>query len=88
MSEVHEEQQSNPKVEAALRLLGEAFKTLSPEERETVKEIQAEVDEAMKAGTIADPKLEFCYTVKFSGERIKNQKLKHATDQYIAAIEG
>lgn len=91
MSEVHEDapvQQANPKVESALRLLADALKTLTPEEREAVKGIQAEVDQAIQNGTASDPRLEFCYTIKFSGDRITNAKLKHATDQYIAAVEG
>lgn len=91
MSEVHEEQQSNPKVESALRLLSEAFKSLAPEEKQTVKEFQSEVDQGVQNGTVEDTlearTLEFCYSVKFSGERIKNVRLRHAADQYIAAIE-
>lgn len=84
------EEQTNPKVDAAMRLLQEALnpRTLTPEEIAAIKEFQTEVDQAVQAGTVSDRHLEFCYSVKFSGERIKNVKLRHAADQYIAAIEG
>ncbi len=70
-----------------MQLLQEAFKALTPEERATVREIQAEVDEASKAGSIPDPRLEFCYTVRFSKDRLDNSKLLRACESYITAIE-
>lgn len=81
-------QELSPGAEAAMKLLQEAFKTLSPEERAAVKDIQSEVDAAAQAGTIADARLEFCYTVKFSGDRISNAKLLRACEAYITAAEG
>lgn len=81
-------QEGNPSVEAAMHLLQEAFKALTSEERGIVKEIQAEVDEAARAGAIPDPRLEFCYTVKFSKDRLDNSRLLRACEAYITAVEG
>lgn len=86
--EVHAQVESDPRVEAAMKLLADAFKSLSPDERTIVKEIQAEVDAAAEAGTLPDPKLEFCYTIKFSKDRIGNTKLLRACEAYITAVEG
>ena len=80
-------QDMSPRVEAALKLLQDAFKSLTPEERAVVKEIQAEVDAAAQAGALPDPKLEFCYTVKFSKDRIPSTKLLRACEAYITAVE-
>lgn len=72
----------------ALTQMQAAFKTLTREEIAVVKELQSEVDVADKAGTIKDAKLEFCYTVKFSKDRINNAKLLEACQAYITATEG
>jgi len=78
---------TNPGVEAAMKLLQEAFKFLTPDERTAIREIQAEVDAAAEGGTVADPRLEFCYTVKFSTDRINNGQLLRACEAYITASE-
>jgi hypothetical protein len=78
---------TNPDVEAAMKLLQEAFKFLTPDERTTIREIQAAVDAAAEGGTVADPRLEFCYTVKISTDRINNVRLLKACEAYIAATE-
>jgi len=78
---------TKPHVEAAMKLLQEAFKFLTPDERTAVREIQAEVDAAAEGGTVPDPRLEFCYTIKFSNDRIKNAQLLRACEAYITAVE-
>lgn len=82
-----EEASTPPRVEAAMKLLQEAFKFLTPDERAAVREIQAEVDAAAEGGTVQDPRLEFCYTVKFSKERINSAQLLRACEAYITAVE-
>lgn len=71
----------------AMSMLKQAFKVLSPEEIKTVKSIQKECEEALKAGTIKDAQLEFCYCVKMSPDRINHTLLMKACDAYIAACE-
>ncbi|MBQ7568456.1 hypothetical protein IJT17_06590 [bacterium] len=79
----------NPEaVKEALALLQESFKGLDHEEMEVVRSIQKEVDDAVKAGTVTNSKLEFCYTIKFSQDRISNSKLLGACEAYIKAVEG
>jgi len=70
-----------------MKLLQEAFKFLTPDERAAVRGIQAEVDAAAEGGTVADPRLEFCYTIKFSQDRINNAQLLRACEAYITAVE-
>ena len=74
-------------VKEALELLQAALKELSREEMEVVRSLQKEVDDAVKAGTVSNAKLEFCYTIKFSRDRISNAKLLEACEAYIKAAE-
>lgn len=71
----------------ALSMIQQAFKSLTLEEVKVVKELQQEVDAAVKAGTASDPKLEFCYSVKFCGEKLTHPELRAACEAYIAAAE-
>ncbi len=71
-----------------LEKLHSALKSLDQDEIAVVRSIQQEVDAAVKAGSVADAKLEFCYTVKFSQDRISNPKLLEACEAYIKAAEG
>ena len=77
----------NPLKEAMLALQ-DALHKLKPEEMVVVRDIQKEVDAAKKAGTVDNPQLEFCYTIKFSQDRISNAKLLGACEAYIKAVEG
>ena len=78
---------SADQVKEALELLQSALKELSREEMEVVRSLQKEVDDAVKAGTVSNAKLEFCYTIKFSQDRISNAKLLEACEAYIKAAE-
>ncbi|MDO5295614.1 MAG: hypothetical protein Q4F00_03080 [bacterium] len=71
----------------ALELLQTALKELDHEEMAVVRSLQKEVDDAVKAGSVTNAKLEFCYTVKFSQDRISNPKLLEACEAYIKAAE-
>ncbi len=74
-------------MQEAMNKMHEAFKGLSREEIAAVKEFQKEVDEAAKAGNVSDTKLEFCYAIKFGADKISNEALRAACDEYIKAAE-
>ena len=76
------------KMKEAMEQLQTALKELSREEMEVVRSLQKEVDDAVKAGTVTNAKLEFCYTIKFSRDRLSNAKLLEACEAYIKAAEG
>ena len=74
-------------IQEALNLLQTALKKLEADEIEIVRSIQKEVDDAVKSGTVSNAKLEFCYTIKFSQDRICNAELLKACEAYIKAAE-
>lgn len=94
MSEVPVSEESagegaNPAVEEAMKLMEIAMNTLSPEERRVIIQLKKEVDEASaQAGGNFDHRLEFCYAIKFSGDKVKSTRLLTAIEAYIKAVEG
>lgn len=81
---------TDSQMEEALRLMQMAMNTLGPTEREAVAEIRREVDAAASGagGEAFDKRLEFCYAIKFSKDKIKNGRLQQAAEAYIKAAEG
>ncbi|MBQ7501430.1 hypothetical protein IJT93_01760 [bacterium] len=69
----------------AMEALQKAFRKLSKEEIQVVKNIQKECAQAKEAGTVEDERLEFCYCVKMSTDLINNEELTIACDAYIEA---
>jgi len=69
----------------AMEALQKAFKKLSKEEIQVVKNIQKECAQAKAAGTVEDERLEFCYCVKMSTDLINNEDLTAACNAYIEA---
>lgn len=73
----------------AMKLMEIAMNTLSPEERKEVIRLKKEVDDASKsAGEHFDHRLEFCYAIKFSQDKIKSTRMLNAVEAYIRAVEG
>lgn len=79
----------DPALEEAMKLMEIAMNTLGPEERRVIVQLKKEVDEAASsAGANFDHRLEFCYAIKFSGDKIKSTRLINAIEAYIKAVEG
>lgn len=77
----------SPAIQQAMKKMERAMAALSREERMALREIQQEIEQAAKvAGDEFDKRLEFCYMVKFSPDKISNQKLLAACDAYIDAV--
>lgn len=72
-----------------MRLMEIAMNTLGPEEKRVIVQLKKEVQEAAaQSGSNFDHRLEFCYAIKFSGDKIKSTRLLTAIEAYIKAVEG
>ncbi len=79
----------NPAVLEAMKLMEIAMNTLGPEEKRVIFQLRKEVqDAAAQSGSNFDHRLEFCYAIKFSGDKIKSTRMLHAVEAYIRAVEG
>ncbi|MBI3925376.1 MAG: hypothetical protein HY319_07555 [Armatimonadetes bacterium] len=76
-------------VDEAMRLMQFAMGTLKPEERQVLNDLRKEIDEAAHTASAGfDKRLEFCYAIKFSKDKIPSQRLQEAVERYIKAVEG
>lgn len=79
----------DPAVEEAMKLMEIAMNTIGPEEKRVIIQLKKEVQEAAgQSGSNFDHRLEFCYAIKFSGDKIKSTRLLNAVEAYIKAVEG
>lgn len=79
----------DPALVEAMKLMEIAMNTLGPEEKRVIIQLKKEVQEASaQAGSNFDHRLEFCYAIKFSGDKIKSTRLLNAIEAYIRAVEG
>ena len=75
-------------LEEAMTLMEQAMKVLGPSEQQVLRQTKLEVDEAAKQGGAGfDKRLEFCYAIKFSKDKLPNARLQKAVDSYIQAAE-
>ncbi len=74
--------------EQAKQAVSSAIKLITAEERSILNGIKQEIEAAAQGpGGAFDKKLEFCYSVKFSKDKLPNEALQKAVDRYIKAAE-
>ena len=76
-------------LQQAMDELGRAINALSPEEKEYLKEIQAQIDAVVEQDPTLDRRMEFCQALIFSPkDKLSSKRVINACKKYIKIVEG
>ena len=80
--------EAEDKIAPLIEELGRALKGIPDDEKTFLRESQKQIDEAAQAQVDGfDRRLEFCYTIILTPDKIKNKRLIDAAKKYIQAAE-
>jgi rubrerythrin len=79
---------SNPDAKnEIMKKIAESLKSISEEEKHHLKDLKSQVEQTVKNNPDTDKQLEFCYSVVFSPDKIKDEKLISSAREYINLVE-